>query len=367
MREIDPFDYWESHASAIEGLGGSERSPDPRYCFHTRYHEVREGRAGFVLKLNGVRAKFGEIAIRVHAWKPDGDGNISLVSGARLLLQSENDAQLELSVRFASRQGVLYSLYGYLSEDSDVSAQGLQVLIDEPEDNGDVYPEPPQSILAMNRQPSEARPANALTHQGRLVADAPVSQSCTYSQVAALGLDGLDADSAIARWSERICLNALGSYGVFHSGLEGLVVGTGASDDGDYAQSLDRFATVVRRPLGPPPSRKSDEFFDFMLITNAIGRGDNALSRWEEAEDWLTRLKIGGLGVLALRYRPDSCLISSKSASDGPTLSRNEIGQWTLRLIGNGYSVAPLAFAPSADLLVDHQELAGFVLIIQRL
>jgi hypothetical protein len=84
-------------------------------------------------------------------------------------------------------------------------------------------------------------------------------------------------------------------------------------------------------------------------------------------EAWLARLKIGGLAVLGLRYRPDSDLVSSSTASDAQVLTRNEIAQWTLRLIGSGYSVAPLAFAPVSDLVIDERGLAGFVMIVQRL
>ncbi len=244
MREVDPFDYWESHSSAIEGLGGMERSPDPRYCFHTRYHEVREGRARFVLQMNGVRASFGELSMRVHAWKPDSDSNISLVSGARMMLHAEDDGELALPVHFAAQKGVLYALYGYLSEDSDVVAQTLKVAIDEPEDTGEQYPEPPRSVLAMETQAQETRPANALLHYGRTRIEQPVSQSCVHEQVAAFGSRAReDGDLALAQWSEAVCLNALKTYGATYSGLEGLIVGPVSAD---YAELLASTSSISR-------------------------------------------------------------------------------------------------------------------------
>lgn len=369
MREVDPFDYWESHASALEGLGGLERSPDPRYCFHTRYHEVRPGRAGFVLRLEGVHATFGEIAVRVHAWKPESDSNISLVSGARMLLQSDpEESALTLPVRFASQKGVLYALYGYLSEDSDAKVGKLHVLVDEPEDTGEIHPEPPLSILAMDQAASEVRPANALLHYGRPAPHVPVSQSCTHDQIAALGLTGHDADSGLALWGEHLFLNALNAYGAVHSGLEGVIVRNEHEQGGTgYEEEVARFASVVHRLVDPPPHRTSDEFFDFMLIPDALGRANDARQRWEDVEDWLARLKIGGLAIATLRYRPDGDLVSSATAGDAPVLSRNEIGQWVLRLIGGNYSVAPMAFAPVSDLVTDSRGLAGFILIVQRL
>lgn len=373
MRDVDPFDYWESHSSAIEGLGGRERSPDPRYLFHTRYHAIRAGRARFVVMLDGVRASFGELSVRVHAWKPESDSNVSLVSGARMPLYGQEGAEFTLPVHFASQKDVLYALYGYLSEDSDVTAQTLQVAIDEPDDAGAFLPEPPRSVLAMELQPEEARPANALLHHGRLKTEHPVSQSCTVEQVAALGLltglsgqeRGENTDAAIARWSETLCLNALDTYGATAAGLEGLVVGPVSAD---HARLLARTASFARVEGGPPPPRTSGDFFDFLLMPGGLETAApaDARARWETIADWLARLKIGGLAMLGLCYRPDSDLVSSSAAADAGTLSRNEIGQWSLRLIGGGYSVAPMAFAPVSELVVDSRGLARFLLIIQR-
>lgn len=377
MREVDPFDYWESHSSAIEGLGGRARSPDPRYVFHTRYHEVRPGRAQFVLSLTGARASFGELSIRLHAWKPETNSNVSLVSGARILLDGGQRAELKLPVHFASQKGVLYALYGYMSEDSDLAAQALQVSIDEPDDIGELLPEPPRSLLAMDTQPEETRPANALLHYGRTNIEHPVSQSCTTEQVAALGLvtTGIfgrerleNNDVVLTQWSETLCLNALNTYGATDSGLEGLAVGAVSAD---FARRLARYASVTHVEGRRPTPRASSDFYDFLLMPGgsaAIADAQsNARERWEAIEDWLMRLKVGGLAALGLRYRPDGDLVSSSGTSDAQALSRNEIGQWCLRLIGSGYSAAPIAFAPVSELVVDRRGLAGFVLIVQRL
>lgn len=377
MREVDPFGYWESHSSAIAGLGGIERSPDPRYLFHTQYHAIRAGRARFTTRLSGVRASFGELSVRVHAWKPEGTSDVILVAGGRLLLSSEAGEEITLPVHFAAQKDVLYALYGYLSEDSDVVARALHVSIDEPEDTSELLPEPPRSVLAMPRRGNEARAAAALLHYGRPDTESPVSQSCTVDQVAALGLPmtGLfgreraeDSDTAIAQWSEALSITALTSYGATDAGLEGLVVGVFAADP---IKQLARSTSLTHVAAGPPPSRASSDFYDFMLMPDGPAAGPDAASdvreRWATVDDWLARLKIGGLAMLGLRYRPESDLISSSAAADTPCLSRNEIGQWSLRLIGRGYSVAPLAFAPVADLVVDSRGLARFLLIVQRL
>ncbi|EPR14874.1 hypothetical protein M527_27225 [Sphingobium indicum IP26] len=316
------------------------------------------------MRLSGVRASFGELSVRVHAWKPKTESNISLVSGSRLLLQAGDEEDITLSVPFAAQKDVLYAFYGYLSEDSDVAAQELHVAIEESEDSEGLEPDPPRSILAIGRETEGAHSASSLLHAGRVVSDLPVSQSCTHEQIAALALSGHESDDALGQWSETLYLNALSAYGATHSGLDGLVVGPSSAD---FAERFVPLGLVVRQVNGPPPPRTSGDFFDFLLISDALHGVTDCRSRWEMMEAWLARLKIGGLAVLDLRYRPDSDLVSSSSASDAQVLTRNEIAQWALRLIGSGYSVAPLAFAPLSDLVMDERGLAGFVMIVQRL
>lgn len=371
MRTVDPFDYWRGHSSAIAGLGGLERSPDPRYVFHTRYHDVRPGRARFVLRMGDVRASFGELSIRVHAWKPESDTNIALVSGTRLLLDGEQGADFTLPVHFASQKGVRYALYGYISEESDITAQTLEVSIDEAGDPALALPQPTVSVLALDRLSEETRPANALLHYGRVDIERPVSQSCTIGQLAALGLStrevrGEKGSSSIASWSETLCLAALNAYGIGSAQLEGLVVGPVSPG---LAPALADAALTMSEERSPPP-RDSDAFFDFLVMPAAFNASDarppNATGRWDAITGWAARLKIGGLAMIGLRYRPDSDLVSSSGQTDTTTPTRNEIGQWVLRLISDGYSIAPLAFAPLSELVLDQQGLAGFVLIIQR-
>jgi hypothetical protein len=306
--------------------------------------------------------------MRVHAWKPDTDSNISLVSGARMMLHGENGSELDLPVHFAAQKGVLYALYGYLSEDSDVLAQDLRVIIDEPEDTGETAPEPPRSIFAMDRGREEARPANALLHYGSISIERPVSQSCTVQQIGRHGLNSDSADATLSRWSETVSLAALSAYLTAYAGLEGLVVGPTTSN---FTQQLDLTASLTRRDHGAPPSRMDMDFYDILLMPTGMGpSGDSyeARERWEAAEDWLARLKVGGLAALCLRYQPSADLVSSTATAQADVvLTQNEIGQWALRLIGKGYSVAPLAFAAASELAVDSQGLAGFIMIVQRL
>ena len=48
-------------------------------------------------------------------------------------------------------------------------------------------------------------------------------------------------------------------------------------------------------------------------------------------------------------------------------MTQNEIGRWALQLIGEGFSVAPLAFSTPEDLVLDPLGFARFALIAQRI
>ena len=363
-REIAPFEYWERYSSAFVGFGGADQSPDPQYCFHTSYHHVRHGRAQFVLKLAGLRASFGELSMRVHAWKPDSDSGVSLVAGARTLLQAEADSDLTLAVRFSAQREVLYALYGYLSEDSDVTAQVLQILIEEPDDIDGALPEPTRSFLAVNAEGQETRPANAMVHFGSVTIGQPVSQSCTLDQVTVLGLSARDGDAAIVRWSEKLCRNGLRAYCSIEPGMEAMLIGPATNILRD---DLAKLGLVVQHSGDPPPPRTSHDFFDIIVMpSDNLGSG-NVRHRWEVVENWLARLKIGGLAIITLQYQPDCDLVSSSASLEHPMLSRNEIGQWALRLVSSNYSIAPLAFAPTSALFLDSDGLATFSLIVQRM
>jgi len=96
-------------------------------------------------------------------------------------------------------------------------------------------------------------------------------------------------------------------------------------------------------------------------------RGEiDADRRWTIFNAWLGRLKIGGLGVMAVSYRPDSVASRGGETTDTAYVSRKEIGKWALRLIANGYSVAPIAFSSLEDLVLDSDGLAHFIMIVQR-
>lgn len=350
MRAINPFSYFVDHASQLRGFGGERPSPDPQYCFHTRYEAVRPGRAIYSLKLLGSQATEGELTVRIHAFRPDVGGLPSLAAGSRLDLAGEKIQDLAVAIPFHAVNGVEYALYGFFSEPTNLSVDHVEVLLEEPKDGEDIEIEAPLSMLAEPAAAPESGPATGLIHYGVVERAHPVSQDCTWGQLEA----GRAVAEQIARWREVVCLAALSTYGVEFPDLEGWVAGE--VDAATHEALLAKpFAVFLRTEA---PSLESGEFADFILWPKGPRTGEDAQARWAELHAWLERLKIGGIAAVGLDYRPNG--------AHSNELSRNEIKQWAFRLIGLGYSVAPLAFAEPADLVLDEAGVAAFCLIVRR-
>lgn len=363
MREIDPFAFFYNHASAIKGLGGDARSPDPRYCFHTPYVEVRPGVAWFELKLTGVRASHGELALRVHAFRPESGENASLAAAGRLNMWVDEKQDLHVKVRFGALRDVKYAFYGHFLEHGDIFADAVSVMLVEPEGEEEVYIEPPRSILAINETKRDVRPANALIHNDPVRVRVPVSQDCGQSQLAEIGLSATNGAEALAAWSEAFCLAAMKAYNVGGTGLEGQIVGPASPA---FSRELTLAELSLRNMDVEPQASDAKMFADFLLWPAGPPPEVDPFARWSRIKTWLARLKIGGMAVIHLRYKYEAGPLSAASAVDGAYLTRNEIGKWVLRLIGEGYSVAPMAFLPSTDLVFDMDGLAAFNLIVRR-
>jgi len=366
MRDVDPFCYFSSHASALRGYGGENRSPDPQYCFHTHYIDVRPGMARYELRLKGARSSQGQLTVRVHALKASIGANASLVAGTRLDLVLDEKDDLVASVRFHALRDVTYAFYGFFSEHSDLVVDDVSVVLDEPEGEEDDYFEPPVSAMRGHDGPSEVRPANALIHYDALEKDSPVSQDCTWGQLSGVGGDPLNETSLRAHqlsWCETVCLAAMPAYGAVISGLDGWVIGSVSPFMRDHFNDAP-FSIRFLDHL--PDGIARNEFADFLLWPEGPSDQIRVEERWEQVRTWLGQLKFGGLAAIGLRYRHLDALMSSTIAAEHHGLTRNEIGQWALRLIGNGFSVAPLAYADQENLAVGEDHQAAFVLIVRR-
>ena len=363
MREVDPFAYYPHHASVIEGMGGSGLSPNPLYCLHTWYLDMRAGPARFELDLENVRASYGELILCVHAQRANSDENASLVAGTRIDVTTDRAKDLHATVAFFALRNVRYALYGYFQQGSDIRSTGVRVILHESDGEVDDYIEPPRSILAAKPTERDVRPANALIHVLPPHLVSPVSQDFTRIQRSEIKASG-QGDTA-DDWAEALAINALKAYGVTIRALEGVVVGPCSQRLFD-ALEHSGFA-VVPVEADPVPPSTSGLFGDFMVWPQGLGTIDDSKQRWAAVKGWFGRLKIGGVGVITCRYRPGDIPNSSRSAIPGAEVTQNEIGRWALQLIGECFSVAPLAFSTPEDLVLDPLGFARFALIAQRI
>ncbi|WDF72759.1 hypothetical protein [Novosphingobium sp. KACC 22771] len=288
------------------------------------------------------------MTVRVHAFKPEFGGAPSLAAGNRLSLEAISRQDLTVQVPFHAIKGVEYALYGFFTEPTDLSVIEVEVELDEPEDGEDLIIEAPRSILAEPETGQESGPASGLIHIGALTPDMPVSQDCTWAQMES----GASIASRITQWREKVCQTALSVYGVEIAGLDGWVIGD-VSSAMESAMLSRPFTLAFRHGL---PEEGGGEFADILLWP--MGPQGDFATRGAELQSWLDRLKIGGFAVVGLNYRVDA----EKSLG----MARNDIRQWVFRLIGLGYSVAPLAFASAQDLAVDETGHATLCLIVRR-
>lgn len=365
MRQLEPFSYFAEHASAISGFGGGELAPDPRYCFHTHYEELCPGRVVFHLRMIGARASEGELTLRVHGYKVGSNSDVSLVAGTKRLLQglgTDNQGEtVELSVSIAALKGVQYALYGFFSEPSDLQVDDVVVSIDE---CGTINP------AIMSEWRSKPRFAvSGIEAPGRLYSDTspllrfPVSQDCTLEQldVAYSPNDKLAFD----RWRTRVALAALDSYGMLQESATGAIIGAMSSGLTEALHKQGCRTVEWSEPSALKTARQgafvaATEGVDFVLsyVLNEPIAGPS--ERYRIIRETVSFLMSGGLAVFVTRYYEPS-----RGPSDNDFPSRNEIGQWALRLIGLGHDVAQLAFGSDSQRLVLRDGSTPFVLIVR--
>lgn len=376
MRTLDPFGYFFDHASAIAGLGGDKSSPDPRYCFHTHYEEVRPGPALFRLALEGVRASVGELTVRVHAYRPEGGGDAVLVAGSKLDFADRSGEDLTLSVRFRAVRDVHYAFYGYFTEAADLTVASVAVTLEELEEagGGQVFEEDvATSALAARAVGASASQSSALVFGHTASLEVPVSQDCTLRQLRSREFDagpGVEptGDDTLRLWSEIVCRQALIAYGAALPTMRGLVIGGNSPLLTAFCEDRGMVLGVTDwRPEQGPDVLAADGYFDFLVSLLDIAAIDGSEARYETLVALLSRLLVGGLGLVCLRYLPDAAILSTTTMGEASGITRNEIGQWVLRLIGAGFSAAPLAFAPLAELVRDEAGRTAIVLVLRRL
>lgn len=389
-RAIEPFSFFFGHASAIPGLGGSNRGPDPNYCFHTPYHEYQPGIVLFRVTITGAKASHGELAARVHAFRPDSGHDASLVTGSRTPLEGLAGEDLELVVRAPVVPGVQYALYGYFSEASDLRASGLSVTIEEcggDDPNDYVSSDTARSLFE----------SSAIDSHHRLVADGPpclahpVSQPLTEDQLQSseylkhwLDLPAHTGETGW-RWRQVFALQTLQTYGMLRSGPTGLLLtdeplplgrllraqGCSLAETGvsDVSEAIPADGACPHRAGGIP----SEEIgpiggqFDFLIAMTKPDWFVDKAGFHGFVSAGLRRLLRGGIAVFLFDFtrgrghRSDGLLMSTGHIPD-----RQEIEQLAMRIISHGSDVAQLSFGVDVDGHGPLAEICPFGLIVRR-
>jgi hypothetical protein len=383
-QEIEPFSYFPTHASAIGGLGGPESGPDPNYCFHTPYLEYRPGVVLVKVRLSSARATEGELAIRVHAYRPDSAFDIALVAGTRVPLVGLDGSDVEVTIRIAAIPNVQYALYGYFSEASDLSAARLSILAEEVGGDG------LEDFVSMDMARSLFETAS-VDFPNRLMADDeprfahPVSQPMTTGQIASaeyvrgwpsIPVDGCDHSR---RWPQVFALQVLLSFGMLGEGPSGLLMAGSDLPIADTIRARGGLLTelLIRTAL-VSDSDGGGQRADAILASDVetIGGQFDFVAAITQA-DWfacksdfftfitvtLRRLLRGGIAVFLFDYDTDADRQCARPVGQGGfSPRRGEIEQLALRIISHGSDVAQLSFPEG----IGTMDVCPFGLIVRR-
>lgn len=379
VRELDPFGFLIGQGSAIRPLGGAERSPDPRYVFHTPYVEFAPGRVLFTIRFDQLRASFGELRININAYIPGSGRDAIFVTSARVFLSDSIAVERGVSIPIMTVAGATYAAYGYCIEGTDAQATGLTVRAEQV-GTADGWANQPLFRTRLD--------AADLLNPARLIDDAiprfcdPVSQAMTAEQLAEpeflqwrgrLAPPPADAASA---WRLAFIAQALQRYGMLQKGARGILLGEqcralapifaaaqcdvtlatpapGAITSGDLWNSAactplgaaaipdDAFAGA---PLSLADQPADERGFDFLCALDAVGEGHASGNSIDILIEVMAVLRPGGFAILLL----DLAVSPSEAAN---ILPRAEVERLAVRLISRKFTVAQLNFTTGSESL----------------
>ncbi len=336
---LDPFAYQPGVASRVAGLVEGDEGDDPGYVFHTDYVTVGRGHAQARVTFEGLSARTGTLAVRVHMLRPGEQPRLTLVTADRIAFNRLTQNGGELLVRFEAFRNCRYALYGTVLGDTDARAQGLRIILDRPAE----VDEADHGTEARNSAHGEvaSRRGALLVSTDPPTLRAPVSQVATKDQLrsaearAVLGEAALpDAANAAERWAVAYTARALEAYGMLRGDARGLGMGAGA---GPVAHWLRGRGVEARcRDDGASDAAVNN---DFLWRSDLSLRSRSARAWKSEVERALKALLPGGLGVFTFGYDPDRPVWQT---GDAPVVTRHELEQLALVLVSRGHQVAQL-------------------------
>lgn len=367
-RIVEPFAYFADHASGLAGFGGTVAAPDPRYCFHTAYVEVRPGKARFHLRLEGARASAGEMTLRVHGFRPASNVDIALVAGTVLRFDEGGPAVVEASAGFSAVAGVNYAFYGHFSEPSDLTVSALEVRLEEAADAVELEAEG-IDVSATCRGSDLALGSQLIAPRSSATIDL-ASQSCTREQLWALArfgaaIDGTGHLDPVLQWLLAVPFVVARKALATLTGARAMLIG---APHGALAHQLVRAGATMTSREGVPPidgDRSAGDLCDVVVLyaLDVPSPLRDTASLVPMIDGALAATMKGGIAIVLFGYL-------ERSVRPGPAGAgapdRNTIQQIALRLIGRGHDVAQLSFGTSGTQAVLDNGGTPFALVIRR-
>lgn len=369
-RDLDPFGFMVGHASAIRPLGGKERSPDPRYVFHTPYIEFRPGRVLFTIRFDKLKASFGELRVNINAFIPGSGRDAIFVTSARLQLGDSSAVARGLSIPFLSVAGATYAAFGFCAEGTDAQAAGISIHTEQLETNDEAGQQPllPTHFSGIDLQ----MPPRLVGEDIPSFID-PASQALTEAQLAEPRFDHWASrlsprpTTPEAQWRLAFIAQTFDRYGMLRPGARGIgwgeesgalapiftaagcdaALATPPTDPGNLSIAWNAFACspldAVPGPDGTLPGKlislveqsPDQRGFDFLWSIGMAEQGHAGGSAVNLLAELMSVLRPGGYAVH---------LFDLATTQGGSGLPRPEVERLAVMLIARGFSVAQLHF-----------------------
>jgi hypothetical protein len=396
---IDPFGFHPEAASFIRGLGGEDEPSHEAYVFRSAPAVVSAGSFRFILRFHGLQAENQILLIEIL--------NRSALPGctwARLRIEGVHIQDVMArggtwEVVVEGRADTAYAIAGYIHDERNISAQGLELTIDKaftaiPEDapaaiaDVETRIEPPAlSIRPRMSGPETPSFAN------------PSSQPWTAHQVKNRDFIAYRTELAGDRspaagpwdWAAPFILHTLTRYGAIGARGRALAIGTGdtalaaaivrrgytvnfleLADDG--GQCLDVGEAVGKILEQHPQDRDQLAGAIGVSMFFAPGRPEGFERQFDFAW-WIAEPKIAyakaarALGTMLGGLRPGGMAILALPFHDEPgdgILGRRDIERLALDAISNGHSIAQLRFPLSGAENPPGDEGIPYALVIRR-
>jgi hypothetical protein len=373
--DLDPFGFWPTYRSRLEGIGGPDPSEDPDYVFHSLYVACGTGPIIFRVEIDGLVARRGTLILRVHEL-PDGIGSTArqmAIVQAQLVDLVRQKGRVMVDVE--ARVGNSYAILGHIYGDTVAHADELRITVtrEAPDPN------------ATNRSStySSTRLAVGANMVGTMAPTliAPVSQMATELQLGERvfreACERLALDNEIARrdnWSRAFVARVLERYDFAQPGARGLIV-NGLDETGLAGWLRTTGCRISLSHAGAPPEGMDDRDlvaldphaipetlagYDFAVAIRTVESGWGWKYALTMIEEMLRLVKPLGLLVVTL-----DVLINRPGVDGDAALSWEELSRIALVLLSRGHAVAQLR-RDIGDAVDDGTGTTAFGFVIRR-